>query len=229
MSWNSPPIYSPGKVQGSPFPAMGINRMGNINQNINLIMNQNQRYQNMALSEGRPSEVESMNLISQVFGNKPVLPNNLNLSPIKNAVPPNVQEYQPMKTQNISQLELSKIEEKEIRETVEIPVQPAASTNTFKPVNFDDIPAQSSKQANMNKFAESPEQEFYQDIRNSTQASIEVPKYNFEEMLQKALQEQGEDVAALPDEDIPSPPKAKKRKPKFLKRKQRYDPREAIK
>lgn len=229
MNWNSPPVYSPGKIQGSPFPIMGINPMSSINQNLNLIMNQNQRYQNMAVSEGRPSEVESMNLISQVLNQKPILPNNLNISPIKSVATPNNQEFMPMKTQSIMQLELSKIDENFVRETVEIPIQPAASTNTFKAVNFDDIPAQSSKQANMNKISESPEQEFYQDIRNSTQASIDVPKYNFEEMLQKALEEQGENPSAPPEDNDPSPPKSKKRKPKFLKRKKRYDPREAIK
>ena len=227
MNWNSPPIYSPGKIQGSPFPPLGINPMGNLNQNLNLIMNPNQRYYNMSITDGRPSEVEAVNLISQVLGPKNLLPNNINLSPIKPVLPIINSEYQQLKPSNIPQSVIPQIEDKQVRETVEIPVHQTVSTNSFKPVNIDDLPAQSSKQANLNKF-ESPEQEQYHDIKNSTQASIEVPKYNFEELLQKALEEQGEDPNSTPIKEDENPQRSNKKKPKFLKRKKRYDPQEAI-
>ena len=93
------------------------------------------------------------------------------------------------------------------------------STNTFTPVNVDDIPIKPQKvdynQASIENFAE---------IDNTTHASIEVPKYNFEEILQKALEEQGEPMG----EEQVQPAKKIDKKPKFLKRKKRYDPKEAI-
>lgn len=109
--------------------------------------------------------------------------------------------------------------------SIDIPTQPQASITTFTPINVDDIPI---KPKNM-----SPEKEEHasfegtQELNASTHASIEVPKYDFEEILQKALEEQGIDVVAEPE--TPKPKVQKKAKSKFLKRKKRYDPREAIK
>lgn len=98
---------------------------------------------------------------------------------------------------------------------IDIPTQLQASVTTFTPVNIDDIPIR-PKNISPEKF-EHASMEGTQELNESTHASVEVPKYNFEEILQKALEEQGENAVA--EQEAPKQKVQKKNKSKFLKRK----------
>ncbi|CAI2361616.1 unnamed protein product [Moneuplotes crassus] len=110
----------------------------------------------------------------------------------------------------------------EVRETNEFPPQAQASVTTFTPVKVEDIPIKPRPQE-ISHNSPSPEQ--FDQVANSTHASIEIPKYDFEQILAKALEEQGEHVVEEPKQE----PKQNHNDKKFLKRKKVYDPREAIK
>lgn len=214
INWNSPTYQSPqNHFQGSSFRNPNFNPIGNFNQNNYPHMPHNQRYGvhphlGISITDGRPSDSEAMDLVNKILNaGSPIAAKAM--SPPKPAAQytPVVPEFQPPQRQAV-------------RETVEIPSQQMASTTTFTPVNVDDIPI---RPKNVQE-AEHHSPEFINDVHNSTVASIEIPKYDFEEMLKKALQEQGEDVSEPPKKKE----EKKSKKPKFLKRKKRYDPREAI-
>lgn len=216
INWNSPTYQSPQThLQGSPFRNPHFNPISNFNHNNYPHFPQNQRYGvhphlGISITEGRPSDSEAMDLVNKILGSGSPIAAKVQAPPKPSAqYTPVVPEYQPPSRQAV-------------RETVEIPSQQMASTTTFTPVNVDDIPIR-PKKAQIEPEHNSPE--YAHDVHNSTITSIEVPKYNFEEMLKKALQEQGEDVTEPPKKKVES----KSKKAKFLKRKKKYDPREAIK
>lgn len=99
------------------------------------------------------------------------------------------------------------------RETIDFPSQVQASATTFTPVNIEEMPIKLPK-PQLEETNISPEA--FDNFATTTQNSIEVPKYNFEEMLEKALEAQEENEV---QKSIDSPKVEKKKKPKFLKRK----------
>lgn len=223
MTWSSPQYRTPHSrmQQSSPIKNLNFNPLGYMN--INYAAVQNQRYAmqktGISISDNRPSDLEAMHLVSQVLGQGSQIHNLLS----ENAVPSQRDTMnQRESTFGYSHTpvvpEFQNASRDKVRETIDIPTQMQVSTTTFTPVNVDDIPIKPQKvnynEASIENFAE---------MANSTHASIEIPKYNFEEILQKALQEQGE-----PTEVEVEPAKKIKNKPKFLKRKKRYDPNEAI-
>jgi len=177
---------------------------------------------NQSIIEGRQSDVEALNLVNQVLNSGSPISNRL--TSFQNPQP-SPAPYIP--SANVSSTpvvpEFQSPMRNEVRETVDISTQQMASITTFTPVNIDDIPIKPSKE---HADHSSTAHEYPNEVENTTLASIEIPKYDFEEILQKALKEQGID----PNESPKQPPKKpKSKKPKFLKRKKTYDPREAIK
>lgn len=196
-------------------------------------MNQNQRYaippMGTSITESRPSDFEAMTLVSRVLSSgSPISTRFATVSQTEPQIPeksihltnysntPVVPEFQ---------------KPSKMRETIDFPSQAQASTTTFTPINIDEIPIYPKSPQKEQIFGEnysnpktpiSPSHDF----PNSTLASIEVPKYNFEEILEQALKAQEEGVKKI-EEKIEKP--KGKRKAKFLKRKKRYDPMEAIK
>lgn len=216
-------VYTPSKqFQASPFRNHGYNPFQKENPNLFAPVNQNMRYVmpvGMSVTDGgRPSDVEAFNLVNQVLNSGSPISNRLNSFQNPPTQRPNPQSM--VKTPVVP--EIQQPIKSEMRETVEFPSQHTASITTFTPINIDEIPIkpQNSSHPTLNK---SPEK--IEEVANSTLASIELPKYDFEEILEKALKEQGIDSKA---EDKKQKP-LKKQKTTFLKRKKRYDPMEAIK
>lgn len=262
INWNSPSYRSPQhKLHGSPFKPMNFNPVNNYPGPGGRMFPPNQRYAIPphlvnSISDPRTSDIEAMNLISQVLGGGS--PNSSRPSTFHGQVEarnpkPGVHEsHNPSQTPVVP--EFQQPAKNAVRETLEMPSQNMASITTFTPVNVDEMPAQSQKEQKMQAQGRNPPYESPQDKRqelkmppdhhpeshksrnsgspaqptgelSSSMASIKVPEYNFEEILQKAIEEQGEDAVK---ESTNATENSPKKKPKFLKKKKRYDPREAI-
>jgi hypothetical protein len=227
ITWVSPQYRSPGSKmkQNSPIRNLNFNPLSYMNMNYAAVQNQRYAMQptGISISDNRPSDLEAMNLVSQVLGQGSPIHNLLS----QNAVPAQRETaYQSNGSVGFSHTpvvpEFQHPSREKIRETIEIPTHFQASTTTFTPINIDDIPIKPHK-VDYNEASN----ENYAEYANSTLASIEVPKYNFEEILERALQEQGEPTTQTETEQVE--PAKNSKKPKFLKRKKRYDPNEAIK
>ena len=236
MNWNNNSnMHSPGQAPISPYRQLNFNPMNQqFHTSNSQMVAQNQRYAvprstGISISENRPSDSDAMNLVNQVLDStSPVNPRSLiaraeqdfQMSPHKimsnHFHPPNpvVPEFQHPQRQAV-------------RETIEIPVQPMMSVNTFTPVSVEDMPAQSKQQLELSRISGSPEK-LQNDFNATISSSIEVPKYNFEDILKKALEDQGEEYTPNEENDKEEEVKKSKSNKKFLKRKKRYDPREAI-
>jgi hypothetical protein len=214
----------PAQYQTSPFRNQGYNPFQKDNPNFFTPINQNMRYAlpvGMSVTDGgRPSDAEALKLVNQVLNSGSPISNRLSSfqnPPSQRPIPQNV-----VKTPVVP--EIQQPIKSEMRETVEFPSQHNASITTFTPINVDDIPIKSQNdfQPIINN---SPGK--IEEVANSTLTSIEPPKYDFEEILKKALQEQGIDSKLENKKQKPSV--QKKKKATFLKKKKRYDPKEAIK
>lgn len=111
-----------------------------------------------------------------------------------------------------------------VRETNDFPSQVQESTTTFTPVKLEEVPLKPMN-TRPEQILSSAEQ--INKMAIATEDNIEIPKYNFEELLERALQDQGENIQEETTES--SKLKSKINKSKFLTRKKKYDPKEAIK